>query len=105
MTRTTANNNDPKFILRLPPELKEDVKAAAKVAGRSMNSECLSRLSARRQEVSEKATTQSLRDWFAGQALAGLLAAHDGDTEFPTFDEAAPGAFEYADAMLKAREQ
>lgn len=42
----------------------------------------------------------SLRDWFAGQALAGMYAAGD--------DELAPGiaaaaAYRLADAMLKER--
>ncbi len=42
----------------------------------------------------------SLRDWFAGQALAGLLASPE--TNMP-FDVAAPLAYRHADAMLKAR--
>ncbi len=45
----------------------------------------------------------SLRDWLAGQALAGLLAS--GETEL--FDKAssyAEAAYLHADAMLKARE-
>jgi hypothetical protein len=41
----------------------------------------------------------TLRDWFAGQALAGMLANPDSWTQ-------AGGvmAYRYADAMLKARE-
>lgn len=43
----------------------------------------------------------SLRDWFAGQALAGMLSS-DGR---PTGDQAkAEWAYDLADAMLKARE-
>jgi hypothetical protein len=42
----------------------------------------------------------SLRDWFAGQALAGLC--HPGWEADPV--EAAPVAYRIADAMLAARE-
>jgi hypothetical protein len=41
----------------------------------------------------------TLRDWFAGQALAGLLA-HTGESE----RNRAVAAYRYADAMLRARE-
>ena len=42
-----------------------------------------------------------LRDWFAGQALVGLLAhGSRGDSS-----ATATQAYEYADAMMKAREQ
>ena len=44
----------------------------------------------------------TLRDWFAGQALPALL---DNRTriELPNQDEVARRAYDYADAMLKAR--
>jgi hypothetical protein len=44
----------------------------------------------------------SIRDWFAGQALAGLLASDPHD-----FNEhgLAHDAYKYADAMLKARRE
>jgi hypothetical protein len=43
----------------------------------------------------------SLRDWFAGQALAGLCANRDYvDESFPSIAEY---AYHHADAMLKAR--
>jgi hypothetical protein len=50
----------------------------------------------------------SLRDWFAGQALAGILAGRFADT-IPHDDvngggDAAFYAFQYADAMLSRRE-
>jgi hypothetical protein len=41
----------------------------------------------------------TLRDWFAGKALAGMLS---GNREMPT-DSAARYSYEIADAMLKAR--
>lgn len=44
----------------------------------------------------------SLRDWFAGQALSGLLAcpATGGDTDY-----FAKASYDYADAMLRGREK
>ena len=42
----------------------------------------------------------SLRDWFAGQALAGLI--HDGYGHVFT-EDIANDAYSYADAMLAAR--
>jgi len=44
----------------------------------------------------------TLRDWFAGQALVGLLSgpAEEGAT---TPDRKAVVAYQFADAMLKAR--
>lgn len=44
----------------------------------------------------------SLRDWLAGMALQGILAA-DSETQSIGFDAAATMAYEHADAMLKAR--
>lgn len=43
----------------------------------------------------------TLRDWFAGQALAGAIAYAGRDTA----ESIAQLCFEQADAMLKAREQ
>ena len=45
----------------------------------------------------------TLRDYFAGQALVGQIAACAGETPYPSRDRAAKQAYEYADAMLKAR--
>lgn len=54
----------------------------------------------------------TLRDWFAGQALVGILASHrwarDGTTEqdgsiLESSDVAAGLAYKMADAMLSAR--
>lgn len=44
----------------------------------------------------------SLRDWFAGQALAGLVAAIPGPG-CAEWDYYSGAAFHIADAMLKAR--
>jgi hypothetical protein len=42
----------------------------------------------------------SLRDWFAGQAVAALIARHRADV---AWGDIAPTAYATADAMLKAR--
>jgi len=44
----------------------------------------------------------TLRDWFAGQALAGLTANHKTEG---TFDDVAYKAYALADAMLFERTQ
>jgi hypothetical protein len=57
-----------------------------------------------------------MRDWFAGQALAGMLSSMAGEKALHALvemadesanqdlaDIVAMGAFEYADAMLAAR--
>ena len=43
----------------------------------------------------------SLRDWFAGQALAGHISYEGGGS---TFDLDATAAYKWADAMILARE-
>lgn len=49
----------------------------------------------------------SLRDWFAGQAIAGVLGYGSGDIaqdwETANWDNCARYAYELADAMLAAR--
>lgn len=48
----------------------------------------------------------TLRDWFAGAALTGILAAHaEEGMEFPTAERAAAMAFDYAAGMLVEREK
>ena len=53
-------------------------------------------------QVEYGAPGMSLRDWFAGQALAGLLA--DSNTS-GTYKEFADYAYQYADVMLRARQK
>lgn len=46
----------------------------------------------------------SLRDWLAGQALAGYLSAFAGEgVPIPQADEVGPICYAYADAVLAAR--
>ena len=45
----------------------------------------------------------SLRDWFAGQAIAGVMANNEIDLESADWSGCAAYAYELADAMLKAR--
>ena len=44
----------------------------------------------------------SLRDWFAGQALAGMLASEESSG---TWEDFARSAYRLADAMLKERKR
>ena len=50
----------------------------------------------------------SLRDYFAGQAMQAIISKHPPTEEVSGINEidrqTARGAYEYADAMLKARE-
>lgn len=57
--------------------------------------------------VPEYSPGMTLRDWFAGQALAGYLAAyaHPQAIDTPMPLKAARCTYEYADAMLAAREE
>lgn len=50
----------------------------------------------------------SLRDWFAGQALASLLADYDSRHGIPPYDfmrHCAAAAYKVADAMIAARDK
>lgn len=46
----------------------------------------------------------SLRDYFAGQALNGYVAYHPASIMGPFVEETAVLAYQYANAMIKARE-
>lgn len=46
----------------------------------------------------------TLRDWFAGQALMGLMASGNPKTAICFTEQDATYLYEIADAMLKARE-
>lgn len=54
--------------------------------------------------LKQKSEGLSLRDWFAGQALAALITDDEGPDNFDDFSkEVAESAYGYADAMLAAR--
>lgn len=94
-----SSKND-QFIVRLPDGLRDEIKAAAATNGRSMNAEFIARLAI-------SPDVETLRDKFAGQALAGILAGGFAGT-IPHDDvngggDAAFFAYQYADAMLAAR--
>ena len=56
-----------------------------------------------RNEDNKRWVGMSLRDWFAGQALAGIHANQHCDMDYGEY-HIAKRAYAYADAMLKARE-
>lgn len=48
--------------------------------------------------------TDALRDWFAGKALVGMIPTPRAPGVLPlTIDGMAEAAYQYADAMLRAR--
>jgi hypothetical protein len=46
----------------------------------------------------------SLRDWFAGMALSGMMASVRPGFAYEKFSDASDNAYEYADAMIKSKE-
>ena len=53
--------------------------------------------------VVKQSTGMELRDYFAGQAIDGLLAEGGWGGDLSYFEDVAEGAYRVADAMLKAR--
>lgn len=91
----TAKQASP-YPLRMPAALMADIKAAAKLNGRSVNQEIVARLS-------EPGPGAGLRDAFATAALQGMLAQSMGTALGSDPKYAAEYAYAAADAMLKAR--
>ena len=54
--------------------------------------------------VAYETNGMSLRDWFAGQAVSGMLASEVDDSTYNP-DAAAERAYEIADALLEEREK
>lgn len=93
---TYAGRGSDQAMIRFPHGMRDEIAAAAKANGRSMNAEIIARLSG----------DHALRDWFAGKALAGLMSATDREglwTASTAADNAARIAYQAADAMLAAR--
>jgi hypothetical protein len=59
-----ASRGTDQFALRFPDGLRDQIKADAEANGRSMNAEIVARL---------EGGAETLRDKFAGQALAGRV--------------------------------
>jgi len=81
----------PPFGVRMPEELHQRIKADAERNNRSMNAEIVARL---------EGQGMTLRDYFAGVALMGLVSA------VPEWNATglAKRAYRYADAMLEVSE-
>ncbi len=108
--------------VRLPTALRENIKLAASTNGRSMNAELVHALENQFAKSPETVTNADsifpqtvahgdhslthgglrLRDYFAAQALIGMMRAmvpYSGD-----FERSARDAYKQADAMLQVRE-
>lgn len=89
-----AKRGDDQYMLRMPSGMRDEIAAAAKTNGRSMNSEIIARLSG-------EGAGASLRDQFAMASLIGMMRTarpYNND-----FEGNALGAFAQADAMLEVR--
>jgi len=78
--------------------MREQIEADAKANSRSLNAEIIARLSGEQ---------RTLRDWFAGQALIGIIAAmahpEDGGHHNHYTWDTAESAYRQADAMMIER--
>lgn len=98
--RDVAQDQD-KYIVRLPDGMRDEIKAAAATANRSMNAEIVARLS-----QSGIGGGKTLRDEFAIAALAGHLASLNPTAEHDPDSAAAfaRSSYQIADAMLSERQ-
>lgn len=83
-----------KYVIRLPDGMRDQIKADALANDRSMNAEIIARLSG---------AQANLRDQFAMEAM-GLTISEIYSEQSGGYVEAALRAYEFADAMLAARE-
>lgn len=107
-----ASRGSDQFPVRFPEGMRDRIKAEAEANGRSMNSEIVARL---------EAPSMTLRDHFAAQAMQAIISKMPLTSDLeggPVTSQAvlsidefsrvangiALGAYDYADAMLKARE-
>lgn len=92
-----VTSRDSEQVLRLPLGLRDQIKAAADLNGRTFNAEIVSRLSG---------DQKTLRDEFAIEALnAGLMGDHRewDDQRMLFYKVLAKQCYIIADAMLEAR--
>lgn len=87
--REAAQEQD-KYVVRLPEGMRDEIKAAAFKANRTMNAEIVARLAT---------GGETLRDRFAMAALTGLIVA-GFDKE-----QSVANAYATADAMLAERQK
>lgn len=93
---TEINDGGPAYPCASYPKSAEQVREIAAAAGVGLMTA---------KNWASQHTGMSLRDWFAGQALAGMSAGHDSNGPWAwTPDVAAASAYAVADAMLAARE-
>lgn len=100
---SSPKQTDPQFKLRLTPELRDEIEAAAKANNRSMNAEIISRLTGEQ---------RTLRDQFAFDVMPTIIAmTNAGTIHLPTYHmgtslvSLSEAAYELADAMLTQREK
>ena len=88
--------------VRLDDAAHSEVKQAALKAGRSLSGEIQRRLADyERMFKAVPECDMTLRDWFAGQALAGIMA--NPNVVSIADAEVVKAAYQHADAMLDAR--
>ena len=96
-----GTENSIRTSLYIPPELLAQVRAEAELSGRSLNGQLLAMVRAGLTTPSAISLSE-LRDRMAIAAMSGALAGEPGPHLAPP--RAAKEAYEYADAMLAARE-
>ena len=96
-----GTENSIRTSLYIPPELLAQVRAEAELSGRSLNGQLLAMVRAGLTTPSAISLSE-LRDRMAIAAMSGALAGEPGPHLAPP--RAAKEAYEYADALLAARE-
>jgi hypothetical protein len=94
--------DDPHFRLRIPETIKSRIEAEAAKNNRSATAEINQRL-AQSLDQGELSGAPTLRDYFAGQAIAGMLSRDALERESYKTRWFADWAYEMADTMLAAR--
>lgn len=95
MAKDYATQPDDKYVIRFPDGMRDELKAAAKANGRSLNAEIIHLI-----QQGQTATTDQItpRDLFAANALNALICA-----DAKTVENAVAKSFFIADAMMNER--